>query len=91
MAWVDYKVFLVASRLELEVVSCRTIIFARSAVWTDQINGECPQVVQQDRSLLIPVGVELHPALLHEDSAEVFGPIEGIPRKIAFHGRSPLC
>lgn len=46
--------------------------------------------MQQNGRLLVPVSIELDPPLLHQHSAEVFGLVEGIPRKIAFHGRSPL-
>ena len=56
-----------------------------SGMRSEQIGGQRAQVVQQDRRLLVPVGIELHPSLLHEHAAEVPGRIERVAREIAFH------
>jgi hypothetical protein len=41
--------------------------------------------MQQYSRLLIPIGIQLHPPLLHQDPAEMFGDVERQPGKIAFH------
>ena len=47
--------------------------------------GEFAHVVQQDRGLLVRIGVDRDTALLHQDAAEVVGGVEGDAGKVASH------
>jgi len=42
-----------------------------------------------DLHLLVPVGIKLDAALLHEHTAIMFFPVKGESRKIAFHYKPP--
>jgi hypothetical protein len=44
--------------------------------------------MQLDIDLFVPVGIQLHAALLLAHGAEVVGGLKGDPRKVAFHGVS---
>src|SRR6266516_585831 len=56
---------------------------ARSSMLTDQIGSLAPHIVQQDGRLLVPIGVQLDAALLHQDAAEVFEGVECVSCEVA--------
>src|SRR5215471_13103312 len=56
----------------------------------DQVCCQRLQVVQQDRRLLVPISIKLHPALLHKDAGEVFQWMKGVACEIGFHWSSSL-
>jgi hypothetical protein len=51
----------------------------------DQVGRELAQLAQQDRTLLVPVGVERNAPLLHQHGAEALGRVERLPREVCFH------
>src|SRR5205823_10313692 len=55
----------------------------RAAVRPDEVRCKRLQVIEQNRSLLVPVRVELDAALLHQDAAEMFERIESVACEIA--------
>lgn len=52
---------------------------------TDDIVEECPLVVRVDVHLLVPVGVELNPSLLHSDLSVVLLPVKCRPCDVSTH------
>ena len=48
-----------------------------------------PQVIL-DRPLLVPVGVDLYPPLLHEDAGVALPAVPGRSCEVAFHGGAPM-
>src|SRR5207302_10421894 len=63
-------------------------LIRRSAVGANQVRCQSLQIMQKDRALLVPVSVQLDPALLHQYAAEMLGRIKSVARVIAFHIRS---
>jgi len=57
----------------------------RSPTVPDDINGLGLDTVTSNIQLLIPVRIELHPALLHADIAEMVFLFECTSCKVAFH------
>ncbi len=60
-------------------------VLARDPERADQIARRGRHPVRVDIALLVPVRVELHTALLHQDTAVMLARVEGAPRKIASH------
>jgi hypothetical protein len=58
---------------------------AGPAAGADQVGRELAQLAQQDRTLLVPVGVERNAPLLHQHGAESLGRVERLARKVRFH------
>src|SRR5579863_9954352 len=57
-------------------------------MWTDQVGSQRLQVVQQYGGLLVPVGIQLDPSLLHEYARELLKRIESVARQVGFHASS---
>src|SRR5205085_3823356 len=60
------------------------------AARADDILGFGLRPVSADFELLVPVGVELDPALLHQHPAVVFAGIENPATEIGCHGSAPV-
>ena len=63
-------------------------IVERRAGIADNVAGFGLRAVARDTLLLVPVGVELHAALLHQDAGIVLPGIECIAAEVALHGAS---
>lgn len=70
------------SELEAEIIR-------RPSGRADDVGGKTPELIEQDRGLLVPVGIELNAALLSDDAAEVLEPIERYTTEVGFHDGSP--
>ena len=55
----------------------------------DQVGGEAAQVVEQNRVLLVQLGVEQQPALLRQDARVLAGEAAEETREIAVHEWPP--
>jgi hypothetical protein len=54
-------------------------ILAWTAGWPEQIGGQSLDVMQQDRGLLVHIGVNLDSALLPEHTSKVLQGMESVP------------
>ncbi len=79
-AGTDPKVALRVHGADLEPV-----VVQRTAVRADEVTRQGLQVMQDDRGLLVPVGVEQHAALLQQDAPKALGGVERETAEIAFH------
>src|SRR5215813_9598703 len=61
-----------------------------SAARSDDVGGFSASAMRDDVVLLVPVGVELHPSLLHAHAAEMLACIECVAAAIALHTGLPV-
>lgn len=66
-----------------------TAVIQRTTGRPDEVCRESLNIMQKDCRLLIPIGIELHTALLHEDTGEMLERLERISGQIGLHINSP--
>src|ERR1700674_3322931 len=65
-----------AQREVAGVDHAESAVILRTGIWSHHVVDKPAQKVPEDRYLLVPIGIQLHAPLLHENAAEILQRIE---------------